>query len=653
MQFSLRSFLGLCVALVVCGGIGAASGAVSGQAPGAAVSGQVLDALTGTPIAHAIVELRGGTAATGEDRIVETDAQGRYVFPLVTPGTGYHLYGQMSGYLPGWSGVNRPARFQALDEVPKLRLAPGQWIKSADVKLWRLGTIAGQVSDEHHQPIAGVAVRAFMRSPAGSTSALATSGTALTDDQGRYRLVGVDAGTHYVSLASIQSTVPAAMAERPRTRPAGALESGGVAASAGAGVAGATTALWNGMRLVASTFPVSASIGGEALAYPPVFYPASETLNGAVPIELAQGAVREGVDFVLRPRPTAIVTGRVDDAPATGPRPLLRLLPRGSEDLGFGAEAATTVLAQDNSFVFLNVPYGDYTLVAQSFVMELSRGDAATRFPDPPGFPGTVPTVGVLNTSPPMEFMQRSGSPSGITIRFPVGVHAPQVTDLVVIPIRASAISGRILLDAGTVMPRSQTRFSVRADPANQDPRLGTTSAYTDADDPTHAFALTGLTPSDYVLSTSALQVKSVKWKGADYTESGLPAQPGVSMDEVEITVTDKRTDVSGGIQASESELDAGVRVLVFPADPRLWRQLGWNPRRARSAIAAPDGTFRMRGLPPGDYAIIALDRTLSEGWLAPDFLARVHASTTRFSLAWGGHSAHQLRLQRPRLQVP
>jgi hypothetical protein len=79
-------------------------------------------------------------------------------------------------------------------------------------------------------------------------------------------------------------------------------------------------------------------------------------------IEITYGDSRSGVDVQLEPVPAVQVSGRISpDAGVTPPPPLvLRLMARGQEMLGFGAEAATSMVKPDGTFTFLNVPAGEY-----------------------------------------------------------------------------------------------------------------------------------------------------------------------------------------------------------------------------------------------------------------------------------------------------
>jgi hypothetical protein len=76
------------------------------------------------------------------------------------------------------------------------------------------------------------------------------------------------------------------------------------------------------------------------------------------------GEDHRGVNFGLRPVPTARIEGRVVGPNGRVANQQLRLLPENSEDFGAGTETAATVSAPDGSFAFLRVPSGRYTIGA-------------------------------------------------------------------------------------------------------------------------------------------------------------------------------------------------------------------------------------------------------------------------------------------------
>ena len=120
--------------------------------PTAAVSGQVLQEGSRTPIAGAevlLVPLRSGpepALASHQPRGAVTDRDGRYTFEDVEPGQ-YRISAQKPGFA-------RPSDA----DIPQVTLAGGEGLQDVNVLLQRGGVIAGRVLDETGEPAVEVRV---------------------------------------------------------------------------------------------------------------------------------------------------------------------------------------------------------------------------------------------------------------------------------------------------------------------------------------------------------------------------------------------------------------------------------------------------------------------------------------------------------------
>ena len=207
-----------------------------------------------------------------------------------------------------------------------------------------------------------VAVRAVsVYSVAGQPQWVGEIQIAVTDDRGAYRITGLDPGNYVVSVLSVQTTVLDTTPEVAPRRAVGELESGGYGINDGPLMTPAIDVDAK-HRLAITYFAAPPPPSGDSTrAYPAMFYPTATTIAAADPIPLTYGDSKTNVDFSLRPVPTFRVSGRLDAAGAAPPPFLLRLMPQGSERLGSGSEAATSIVEPDGSFTFLNVPNGQYT----------------------------------------------------------------------------------------------------------------------------------------------------------------------------------------------------------------------------------------------------------------------------------------------------
>jgi hypothetical protein len=81
---------------------------------------------------------------------------------------------------------------------------------------------------------------------------------------------------------------------------------------------------------------------------------------------------------------------------------------------------------------------------------------------------------------------------------------------------------------------------------------------------------------------------------------------------------------------------------VVQPAEPKSAAVI---TRYLRTARPEPDGRFRVRGLPPGDYFATAVDALEQGRQFVPDVLARLRDTARRFSIREGETVTLDLRL--------
>jgi hypothetical protein len=535
----------------------------------------------------------------------------------------------------------------------------GQWVNTITIPLWRHGAISGRVVDERGEAIVGVAVRAFLFANISGHSQLVGGPLATTDDRGIYRLAGVKPGRYLVSVLSVQSTVLNTTPEGAPVRAVGELESGGYGSGRGAIVTAPGIDVDGRHRLVVTNFatpPPPAE--GRSRAYPAVFFPGVPRAADAAPIEMRYGDNRTGIDFQLRPEPGVRVSGRLESRSALPTSLLLRLMPVGSERLGPGSEAATTTSDRDGSFTFLNVPEGNYTLLAQAAIVEIGSGGSSLRLAEPPGFPSGGISVGSARGAPGLSYHVRSGQPSSLSGRASVGVGATDVTNLVV-PLNPSVkISGRVVFADGP--PPASLHLGLTAHTADGDLSLGQPSGSGVASEGGMTFEVPGLVGGRYLLTAGKrlvftpasggvqgydgpLGTMSIMSGGRDVIDTGFDGSLGTDFEDVVITLTTKVPTLAGVVRDANGP--ASAVVMVFPVERERWAGYGLEPRQFRSAPAGLDGTFRVADLPQGDYFVVAVDGKDGDQWANPKFLAAAVPLATRVALKWGASVTQDLKL--------
>jgi hypothetical protein len=614
----------------------------------AAVSGVVTDAATGESIQGAVVAIRRlGVQSSVREQV--TDARGRFVFDELPPSTQYVL----NAMKPGFAS----AEYRRLPGQPPgtvFALADGQWLRTANLAMSRLGAIGGVVTDEFGEPVVGAFVRAVAEISVGGRRVLAAGPVARTDDRGEYRLAGLLAGRYLVMLPSVQHSVPAS------TSPAqieGLREDMYERLEAAIARNPATPRLNKGAvgdgstRLIIGNFVAPpASADGRERAYPATFFPSTTTIASASSIDLAPGEDRSGMSFTIQPVPVVRVAGRLDGM-TTPARLTLRLIPAGLEQLSTGGEAASTIVNTDGAFTFLSVPAGSYTLEARQSQFEFTLQPVF--IPNSPSLPST-PGRELLGSQLVSSF---AGGPmaSGYSAKLNppgtgyygninVNVGSEDIDNLVV-PIRSTVtIRGRYVYEDGAKRP-SGRGLPVIAEPIEHHAQLGMASSRENAGSPDAsgdgiAFTIPAVVPGTYNLRvtpgpSAGFVVKSIVIAGRDYLKMPLEIQPARDIDNVVVTFTGKPAALSGSVRTGQEQPADGAAVVVFTTDRSVWPALGLTPVLARVVTASADGTFSVPTLPAGEYHVLALSEFPAD-WTDPAFLARAAVAATRASLEWG-----------------
>jgi len=609
-----------------------------------AISGVVVDASTRQAIANAIVTL--GPPGMGQSERQLADSRGRFMFRDLARLDNYTLSVQKLGYFDSQYGG------PSLRESKAIALADGQWVDGLRLEMIRHGTVSGRVIDEGGEPVVGAYVRLLARILIAGRPQLAVGRSARTDDRGMYRITGLDAGTYYVVVPSVQNAVPL---QTP-------VSDGRGAAAAKLNTYTAddpAVSLSPSSLLIVGNYPTPpASAGDRPQAYATTFQPSATTLAEAPTISLGIGEDRQGLDVQIRPVPTSRVAGRVEGA-STMAGSILRLVPPGLEDLGLGGEAATAVVGNDGRFEFLNVPAGHYTLEARpSFLEYRYRTTGFSNLPSlpAPGFVSSGGGGGTLTSGPigaGYAYTRGRGDQS-VWARETIDLAGRDIADLVLTARRTATLSGRYVADPAAagedVVPARMGgpgagNFFLSAQPAGGRASLGMLS--TTVDKATMTFSISGLMPGAYVLRAPIGTIKSVMVGDKDYTNMPFDTTSGVDISGLVVTVTNRTATLTGNV-AGTQKYENGVAVIAFPPERERWVDWGIQPTSIKSTAVSANGSYQLT-LPGGDYVIVAVDGALIDAWQNPVFLEAAARSGRRVTVGWGEKRAQDLTVSEVR----
>jgi hypothetical protein len=120
-------------------------------------------------------------------------------------------------------------------------------------------------------------------------------------------------------------------------------------------------------------------------------------------------------------------------------------------------------------------------------------------------------------------------------------------------------------------------------------------------------FSIQGVMPGRYVLSATD-KARRNTWNlvqarvgGRDVLDTPVDLHAGVELSGVQLSLSDRQTELTGVLSDSAGRPVAERDLTIMPADARhQWR----GSRRFAIVTTEHDGSFRLRGLPAGEYRI-------------------------------------------------
>jgi len=360
-------------------------------------------------------------------------------------------------------------------------------------------------------------------------------------------------------------------------------------------------------QYVITAMPATAGtnpLPGYALTY----YPGTPAVAEAHFVVVEIGRDRENVDVRLSPGRNARVSGMAiaaDNRPFNGSL----ILANSQRSGGLSAPPRQLPVQADGTFDIWNVPPGEYVL--QTFVVTGDRdGQFAMQYV----------TVGDEDVK-------------GVALR----------------AFRGSNLAGRITLegDASDVKPSA---FSIMPFPADFDLAPMTGNGYRAQIRADWTFDMKGLFgPTRLNLSgaPAGWMITAVRSGGIDVTDTPLIfGRPNQSLDDLEVVLTNRSSSVSGTVADARGQAITDSVVIVFATDNTRWYR---ESRFLRYALAEPDGSFDVRGLPAAEYFVAAVDwMQPSPGfgeWQDPEVLEALARRASRVTLADGQRAHLALKL--------
>jgi len=347
--------------------------------------------------------------------------------------------------------------------------------------------------------------------------------------------------------------------------------------------------------------------GADApVAYAPMFFPGVLEAGEAQRFTIEIGQQLNDLSMTLRPTKAARVSGTIltsDGRPYNGMINVMRTTVNGMVTNNVAA-----LIRPDGTFQLNNLAPGDYQL---------------RTFPNgafgPPG--------------PDAEMAMAK-----------ITVAGEDITDLQLVTSKALSVSGRLVVDtaAAQSLPPGLfvNAFPLEGGPAgpnfNSPGRVADDFTFTLKTGPGRLRITIGNMPPGWSL-------RAIRLNGADVTDTGVELNTNEHVRGLEIELANKTSTVTGLATTGRGEASKDYTAVAFPQDSERWKLT--NSRYIRTGRPDQDGRFKISGLPPGEYFLVAVDSLEPGEATDPEFLERVHTKATRFSLVEGETKSIDLKL--------
>jgi hypothetical protein len=318
--------------------------------------------------------------------------------------------------------------------------------------------------------------------------------------------------------------------------------------------------------------------------------------------------------FALSPTTLSVVAGRVLTSAGQGALARVSLRPVApGHALQVGAPLSQASSGSEGVFTIRGVPSGTYVLQAQ------------------------------VNAGPELA-------------SYPVVVSGQDVRDLIVTTVQAGSVSGRLSLE-GDIGELSPSRLAVQALPMGVGALSGRggggpASAGNTATGRANAggeFAVGALLGRQLLrlappLTPDGWWLKAVTVDGKDVTDSGVEIRSGENVNAVEVIATTRMASLTGPVTERSGARVPGCSVVAFAADEAKW---GPRTRFVVAGTTDDNGTFLLRGLPAGEYVVVAVPPLEAGDETDPERLARWRPAGQRVTLADGEARSVALTISR------
>ena len=344
----------------------------------------------------------------------------------------------------------------------------------------------------------------------------------------------------------------------------------------------------------------------DRAGYAPTYFPGTSNVAEAQKVTMGLGQVISDLNMALMPTRTARVTGTAVDSQGRPMMGMIMAVPRGDSMMFmFGPPGQ---IKPDGSFVVSGLSPGNYLLQSNG-----------------------------------------PGGPEAESAYAEVTINGDDVEGVRLVASKPSTASGRVVADAGAAQTLQPSSLRLMLQQVVFDiPMMNMGGPSVVNDDFTFELkarpgkmkvVLAGMPGAG---APNGWTIRAVRYRGADVTDSGIEFRANENITDIEVELTNRVTTLSGVVTNSRGETVKDYSVIAFPDDRDKWTP---GSRYMRSSRPDQEGRFKMPGLPPGQYLVIALDYVEQDSWTEPENLERVRARATSVTIGEGETKSVDLRI--------
>jgi protocatechuate 3,4-dioxygenase beta subunit len=332
--------------------------------------------------------------------------------------------------------------------------------------------------------------------------------------------------------------------------------------------------------------------------YAPLFFPGTLEIAQAQRLTIGVGTEVSDVMMTMKPIKAVTVTGTIVDSrgqPMNG-----MLLVSQPDGLGFMTMGAP--VRPDGTFALNGLAPGDYVITAQQMGNPQESEVASTK----------------------------------------ITVAGEDISGVQLVAAKPISTRGRVIVDPGAASSLPP-RLMLQASSPQMMPMMGPRAPAAVQDDMTFELKTPpGVYRLNLVPGGMGWTIRSVRLNATDVTDGGFEVKAGEDVSGLEVELTNKLTTIAGLVTNARGETVKDYTTIVFAQDSARWTS---NTRYQSMGRPDQDGRFKIGGLPPGEYYIIALDHLDTGEASDPEFLERIRTKASRLSLNEGETKTVDLKI--------